>query len=297
MLAPSENIGTCFDVMNLRRILPTDITASALVHLSLLAMLILYSEVYQFDPVVVESIPIDIVAPQDIPEKPVIENKKEPVPEPTPQPDFSLLDKPSAGKAPEPAPPPPTPKPQKQAASMKPQTAKSQPPQSQTQPQVQPQPSSQPAVPAYKPPEPDPSIKYHVLLGLPPALSPTPPPPQAADKGADNFDAPASQSADIASSVVAEFRRHLRACAKLPASLAPSDDVKVKLRVFMSRDGKLAGDPVLIEASASMKGPLLMKGAISAIEACQPYTMLPAERYGEWKVLDLSFTPKDFSGS
>ncbi len=26
------------------------------------------------------------------------------------------------------------------------------------------------------------------------------------------------------------------------------------------------------------------------------YRMLPADRYGEWKVLDLDFTPKDFSG-
>jgi hypothetical protein len=39
-----------------------------------------------------------------------------------------------------------------------------------------------------------------------------------------------------------------------------------------------------------MKGPLLMQGAIKALEACQPYAMLPADRYGEWKVLDLSFT-------
>jgi hypothetical protein len=25
--------------------------------------------------------------------------------------------------------------------------------------------------------------------------------------------------------------------------------------------------------------------------------MLPVDRYGEWKVLDLSFTPRDFSSS
>jgi hypothetical protein len=25
--------------------------------------------------------------------------------------------------------------------------------------------------------------------------------------------------------------------------------------------------------------------------------MLPADRYGEWKVLDLSFTPQDFASS
>ena len=62
----------------------------------------------------------------------------------------------------------------------------------------------------------------------------------------------------------------------------------------MTPDGKLAAEPILIEASASAKGPALMQSAIAALEACQPYAMLPADRYGEWKVLDLSFTPQDF---
>ena len=66
----------------------------------------------------------------------------------------------------------------------------------------------------------------------------------------------------------------------------------------MTPQGKLAADPMLIEVSSvSTKGPLLMQGAISALHACQPYAMLPADRYGEWKVLDLSFTPRDFSAS
>ncbi|MGB8397440.1 MAG: hypothetical protein WCE35_01400, partial [Bradyrhizobium sp.] len=155
-----------------------------------------------------------------------------------------------------------------------------------------PQPASPP--PAYTPPEPDLSIKYRVMLGLPQDLSQTMPPPRSGDKAGDNFDAPANQAADIASSLVAEFRHHLRTCSKLPGSLATSDDVKVRLRVFMTPDGRLAADPVLIEASASIKGPLLMQGAISALQACQPYAMLPVDRYGEWKVLDLSFTPRDF---
>ena len=65
----------------------------------------------------------------------------------------------------------------------------------------------------------------------------------------------------------------------------------------MTPEGRLAAEPILIEASASMKGPLLMQGAIRALQACQPYAMLPADRYGEWKVIDLSFTPQDFSAS
>ena len=149
--------------------------------------------------------------------------------------------------------------------------------------------------PAYKQPEPDLSIKYQVLLGLPPELPPAQ--FQSRDKGDDNFDAAATQSADIAGNLVAEFRRHLRSCSRLPASLKRSDDVKVKLRVLMTPEGRLAAEPVLIEASASMKGPLLMQSAISALSACQPYGMLPADRYGEWKVLDLSFTPQDFPAS
>jgi hypothetical protein len=275
--------------MELRRFIPTDITASAIVHLSLLTLMLLFSEVHPFGAVTAEQIPVEIVTPQELaekqapPDEPPAENKPEPAP--SPQPDFSLLDKPAAATAPPPA--APAARPQKQAALATPQAS---------QPQPVTLPPSQPAAPAYKPPEPDVSIKYQVLLGLPPDLSPLPPvPAQARSKGDDNFDAPATDVADIASTLIAEFRRHLKTCSKLPASLSGADDVKVKLRVLMTPEGRLAAEPILIEASASMKGPLLMQGAIRALQACQPYAMLPVDRYGEWKVLDLNFTPQDFT--
>ena len=59
-----------------------------------------------------------------------------------------------------------------------------------------------------------------------------------------------------------------------------------------SHSGKV---PALIEGTASLKGVELMRGAVAALAACQPYAMLPADRYGEWKALDLSFTPRDFN--
>jgi hypothetical protein len=274
--------------MDLRRIIPTDITVSAIVHLSLLALLLLFSEVHQFGSVTAEPIEVNIVAPQDIPETPAPEKQPEPVPTPTP--DFSLLDiKPAAPSAAQPAA-------KSQAAAQQKQAAP--PPAAQPPPAVQPE---QPAAPAYKQPEPDLTLKYQVLLGLPPDLSPAAPAapsaPQALAKSDDNFDGAATQDADITSSAITAFRRHLRTCLKLPPALAASDDVKVKLRVTMTQQGKLAADPVLIEASASMKGPLLMQGAVKALQACQPYAMLPADRYGEWRVLDLSFTPQDFGGA
>jgi len=285
--------------MNLRQIIPTDMTASALAHLSLLALVFLFSDVHPFGSVTAEPIAVDIVSPKEIaeqvaPEKTEIEKAPEPLSiPPPPQPS---LENNSAASAPPPAPataakPVPPAKPQKQAALSAPRPA------AQPQPQAQPAPPPQIAAPApaYTPPEPDITLKYNVLLGLPPDMAPSP--PASGDKRGDNFDAAASQAADVASSVVADFRRHLRTCSKLPAALKDSDEVKVKLRVMMTPQGKLAAEPVLIEGSASEKGLLLMQGAISALQACQPYAMLPVDRYGEWKVLDLSFTPKDFSGA
>jgi len=140
------------------------------------------------------------------------------------------------------------------------------------------------AVPAIIPQEPDVSVKYHVLLGLP-------------NDHIGGFDAPAYKTAEVGDSHIAAFRRHLKTCSILPKSVAPSDPIKIMLRITMTTDGRLASEPILVEASASAKGPALMQSAIHALQACQPYAMLPADRYGEWKVLDLSFTPQDFTGA
>jgi hypothetical protein len=273
--------------MNLRELIPVDVTASAVAHVSVLTLVLLLSEVHPFDVVAADTVPVDIVTPQDIEKKPEPTPSPSPSPSPSPTIDLSALQQPAVS-----TPPPPAPQPAASSPQHKPPTPAES---SSAQPQAAAQPA---AAPAYTPPEPDLSIKYHVQLGLPPMAAPAPAPAPAARYGGrvdDDFDAPAVRAADLTPSVVAEFRRHLKTCSKLPAALKPSDDVKVTLRVFMTPQGRLADEPLLIEASASEKGPVLMRGAMSALEACQPYTMLPADRYGEWKVIDLSFTPQDFA--
>jgi hypothetical protein len=259
------------------------IAASAIAHLSILTMVLIFAEVHPFGSVTAEPITVDIVSPAEVPKK------AEPLPEPKAQPSdaFDLSSKSAPSTSPAPAVPEgPSAGPQKQAAPSTPRPDRQ-------QASAQPPPPSTSPSPAYTPPEPDLSLKYHVMLGLPPDL------PADLPKGrpGDDFDAPASKAADIASSLVTEFRRHLKTCSKLPGSIAPSDKVKVRLRVLMTLEGRLAAEPILIEASASAKGPALMQSAIAALQACQPYAMLPADRYGEWKVLDLSFTPQDFTGA
>ena len=297
-----------------------DMIASVLVHLSLLGLIFLYSEVHQFDPVAADTVPVEVVTQQE-----AAEIKPDPVPSPSPTPEFQLpsLDKPTDQATPQPAAQPPAPQPQQKQATPpqqqpqqkqatppapKPEQKQATPPAPQPSPTPQqaakaepppaPQPSppvaqqpTPPSPPAYTPPEPDVSVKYGVILGLPPDL---PAAPAGSAPGKDNFDAAASEKADIGTGIVAEFRRHLKTCMKLPADLNSGDDVRVKLRVLMTPDGKLAAAPQLIEGTASAKGVLLMKSATTGLQACQPYGMLPRERYGEWKVLDLDFTTRDF---
>ena len=277
------------------RFIRSGIAVSAIGHLSILAMVLVFAEVHPFGSVTAEPITVDLVSPAEVGAPPKEEAPPKPeLPKQEPSDAVALSSKsaPPPPPAPAAAPLEATAPPQKLAALTPKQAA---PPA--THPvkkpaAAQPQPPATSRAPSFVPPQPDLTVKYNVLLGLPPELPPTVP----QDKPGDGFDAPASQTADIPSTLITEFRRHLRTCSKLPASIAPSDPIRIKLRVLMAPDGKLAADPILIEASASAKGPALMQSAIAALEACQPYAMLPADRYGEWKEFDLSFTPQDFAG-
>jgi hypothetical protein len=278
-------------MMEPRQFIRSDIVASLVAHLSIVALLVLSSEVHPFGSVPSEPIAIDLVTAAEV------ENK----PEPAPTPQIPLPDKsdvtpaaalPSTPMAPEPSPEPQQRQTSRSAAKVSPKEPVRE---SVAQPQAQPPSSVAPAAAGYTQPEPDITVKYHVMLGLPEGL-PMPMPMSGGDGPGDGVDATASTTANVASSVIAEFRRHLRTCSRLPPEIAASDKVTIKLRSFLAPDGTLSSEPILIEASASVKGPILMQGAISALQACQPYTMLPKDHYGEWKVIDLVFTPKDFAG-
>jgi len=280
--------------MTVRFPIRAGVAASVLVHLGLVSAVLLYAEVRPFAEVPEQRIEVDVVTADEAPPAP------EPTPETKPEtkPSLDLPEvkpaeqtKPSVQAAPQPPPKPEAPKPEptkpepskKQAAAPTPEPPKPELPQPMqaapvpTQPQQQPSAPLPPAIPQ----EPDLTVKYAVALGLP--ADPT-------------FDAPSEIAADISADAIAALRKRLKSCAPLPAPISPSDNVKIVLRVALQPDGRLAQEPILIEASASAKGPALMKGAIAALTACQPYGMLPADKYKEWKVLDIDFTPRDFRG-
>jgi outer membrane biosynthesis protein TonB len=273
---------------------------SIVAHLALLGVAVLFANAHPFDPTPSQAIAIDIVAPEEVKPPPEPPEPAKPVDQKQPDPvDLSALMAPlkpqtqssAAQQAPQQksqaaAAPASRPQSSPAQAAAKPQSP--QPPQGAEASQPSP-PAPPPAPPAPAPGvptvEPDVTVKYGVALGLP-------------TTGGDynGIEAPAFESAKISATDVAALRRHLKSCSTLPPSIAPTDKVRIVLRVLLARDGRLMAEPALIEASASAKGPVLMQKAMDALQACQPYAMLPADKYNEWKVLDLPFTPQDFVG-
>ncbi|MEA2882874.1 MAG: hypothetical protein QOH32_2130 [Bradyrhizobium sp.] len=249
------------------------IAVSIATHVAVLTVGLGYAAVRPLETTPVEAIVVDIVPAEEVRQAPqtTLPESKPPV---------DIADRatsdpaaPSASKAP----------PAQERASVQPVTSAVPPPPEQTagKQAVLRTPASTVQPASWRPPEPDLTVKYQVNLGLP-------------ARGSDDFDAPAAAAAKVSNDHIARFRERLKSCAVLPESVAPGDKVTIRLRANFLRDGRLASAPLLIEASASAKGPALMQAAIDALEGCQPYAALPADKYSEWKVLDLSFTPQDF---
>lgn len=256
----------------------TGTAISVIAHFGILAACLVLAGVKPFDSAAPEAIAVEIVPAEEarLPPPPA-----EPVEPPDPSPSQSAdaekttPPQPPAESAPSPAAPdqgkPSDPAPdlqqqQQQEATLPPQPA---------------EPPPQPEVPTALP---DITSRFGMMFTLPAAGA------------AGDFDAKATAAANIKVEDAAALRAHLKTCSILPRSISPGDNVRVVLRVAFTQDGRLAGEPLLIEASASEKGPALMRSAMEALEKCQPYAMLPAERYNEWRMLDLGFTPRDFRG-
>jgi hypothetical protein len=113
----------------------------------------------------------------------------------------------------------------------------------------------------------------------------------------DGTGAEARDKAQLTPQEIAAFMTQVKRCWTLPPGVAENAHVKIIVRLSLKQDGALAGEPALIEASASTDGPPIMRSAIRALKQCAPYTTLPAAKYKEWKVLDLNFSPDALAGT
>lgn len=110
------------------------------------------------------------------------------------------------------------------------------------------------------------------------------------------FAAPPVDSPLVGYDYTLAFRERVSSCAPLPPGIERGDKISVSVRILLNRDGTLAKSPQLLEGNLSAKQRLLFDNFASGLEKCQPYTMLPADKYKEWKTLDVMVYPIEAYG-
>jgi hypothetical protein len=162
-------------------------------------------------------------------------------------------------------------------------------------------------------PETQPQASEPLLPPTTPTVEPQPHPKEAADQPnvgemfamplampggrlGGGFDAPASNPAKLPHDDIAAFRARVSSCTHVPPGTDIDEGVKIVLRVSFKRDGTLAAQPELLDATLSPDVSALMLAAVNALQSCQPFTELPADKYRKWKTLDLVVTALSLAG-
>jgi hypothetical protein len=81
------------------------------------------------------------------------------------------------------------------------------------------------------------------------------------------------------------FRERIISCSKRPAGIETGDTVVIRVRISFNQDGSLSSRPRLLVPAPSAKQRALMASVVDALESCQPFTMLPPDKYQVWKTL------------
>jgi outer membrane biosynthesis protein TonB len=267
---------------------------STLLHTAVLAIAYLgLPGVLGTGPVVEQPIPVEIVT--------IAEETNVPPPEPEPP-------KPEPSRVEPPPPPPPEPP--------EPEVVESPPP-----PAPKPEPLKE--VAAVPPPEPKPKVRLSPLPKIKPKRKPPPPdqlasvlrsveklkrekpeePPRPEEKvsAARMPPRPAFDAGEpITISERDAVRRQLERCWNIPAGARDAENLIVDIRVVLNPDGTVRKAQILDQER--MKRDLFFRTAAeSALRAvlnprCSPLK-LPPEKYEKWKVMTITFNPKDVLGS
>ena len=267
----------------------TAISVSVVVHLALVGTVLVLGS-WGRPPAPDKAVPVDVVTEDQLAalEKPDPQPPKRPE---QPQiPDISS--QPHQSQQPVQSSQAPSPTPQTQSGSSAP------PPPPPLPPPSPPSPQAPPSLDAFAPP---------VAPSEAPATSaPPPPPPPAPTTGeaeqlaqmlglpkpvAVSGGAPSDYKANLTSDEVAGFVAHVQSCWTSPPASLKAANITVYVRVRLKRDGSLAAPPEPLGGSASMQALTLLQSSLNALKSCPAYTSLPADKYNEWHVLDLRFTP------
>lgn len=97
--------------------------------------------------------------------------------------------------------------------------------------------------------------------------------------------------------LVSMLTSKIEECYRPPVGAAAGlEGLKVRLSFDLKRDGTVVGTPRATNIDGSAVSRLAAEAAERAVLGCQPYDMLPPDKYDFWKGVDLDFNPKRLYG-
>jgi hypothetical protein len=279
-------------MIGLKRYIRPGIAVSVIGHLAILIVGLSFVGANAFHPPPPEAMVVDVVTPDEIPRFEGQPSNLHAIGSDTPLP--------ANGKGPVTQSPPPQPRAQQQQSQQRPT------PQQEAKEAPAPRPLAPEATRAelVRADKTEPEKQNQSSEPQPAATPPTeqtPEQPNIAEEVAQyaalggplggGFAAPPVDTNILGDDWTAPFRERVGACSKAPQGVAPDDKFRIKIRIAFKRDGTLASPPRLLVPAPSAKQRALMESAVDALQTCQPFTMLPPEKYTQWKTMEVYVTP------
>jgi colicin import membrane protein len=104
---------------------------------------------------------------------------------------------------------------------------------------------------------------------------------------------PSANAAQLSQSEIDALRARLAQLWNPPAGASNPEELVVRIRVHLSRDGRLIGGPQVITSGTSTLFMTARESAIRALFRGQPFNMLRPEHYDQWKDIEITFDPRD----
>ena len=100
----------------------------------------------------------------------------------------------------------------------------------------------------------------------------------------------------LAATLADALRQKLAGCWSVPPG-AREANITVKIRFFLTPDGRVTGLPEVLNGSGDPLFATTAQSAVSAVKECEPYDFFPADRYDLWKDNTINFNPNMMFGT
>jgi outer membrane biosynthesis protein TonB len=111
--------------------------------------------------------------------------------------------------------------------------------------------------------------------------------------GAPTLGTALGNASQLSQSELDALRARLMALWNPPVGIKNPEDFVIRIRIQLSRDGRLTAPPVVLTHGTGMLFNTARDSAVRAVFRGQPFDMLKPEHYDTWKDIEVTFDPRD----